>query len=73
MSVVTKFKYDGTRQARRILPGNQIAFEVKGRGIRDTVESVFLFGPDRIVFNTVSGYRVSTSWSDRYGVWVKED
>lgn len=67
-----KFKHDGTRQARRVLPGTQIEFVSKGVNVRDTVESVFLFGEDRLIFNTVSGFRIPARWNERFDVWVRE-
>lgn len=68
-----KFKYDGSRQARRVLPGHKIEFNWRGSTVRDVVESIFLFGPDNLIFNTVTGFRIPTHWSTRYEVWVKED
>lgn len=68
-----KFTYDGTKQARRVLPGVMIGFEYKGKGHKDVVESVLIMSENRLVFQTVSGFRVPTTWSQRFDTWAKED
>lgn len=67
-----KFVYAGTRAARRVLPGQKISFTHAGFVHKDVVESVFLFGPDNLLINTVAGFRVPMHWSDRVLVWEKE-
>lgn len=67
-----KFKYVGTRAARRVLPGQKISFVHAGVQHKDVVESMFLFSPENLIINTVTGFRIPLRWSERVDVWEKD-
>ncbi|UVK60800.1 hypothetical protein SEA_MINOS_74 [Gordonia phage Minos] len=65
-----KYSFSGTRKARRVLPGTKIEFQYQGKFIKDIVESVFIMEGNRLVFNTVGGFRVPAAWEQAFRVWT---
>lgn len=70
---VSKMNYIGSRQARRVLPGQAISFEMYPNiTIKEVVNAVYLYKKNKAIIVTEQGTRIKVEWNEYVSVYELE-